>query len=107
MEIGDSFRIVIPKVRKRDNWGRCKTPEKEFVITGFTKNNYVYYDDLRTNIRCNCTQCSQGDERFYRVYIDDRPNNPIKKRVTKDWVVITQKKAERERHIKLKLILRK
>lgn len=29
MEIGDSFRIVLPKSRrKRDKWSACKTPEK-------------------------------------------------------------------------------
>lgn len=103
MEIVDSFRIVLPKSRRKiDKWSACKTPEKEFIIKGFSKNDFVYYEDLRTNISCHCEQCSQGSDIFSL-----KKNTEINKRVYKEYVVITQRKAERERDIKLKLILRK
>lgn len=109
MEIGDSFRIVLPKSRKKDKWNSCKTPEKEFIITGFTKNDYIYYEDLRTNISCNCEQCGQGNTSrlsLWTTMYGNKEATKTTKRVPKAWVVITQKKAARERNIKLKLILR-
>lgn len=101
MEIGDSFKIVLPKSRKKDNWSKCKTPDKEFVIKE-SDNYYIHYDDLRTNISCNCRQCSQGDSIF-----NLKKNMQTSKTVPKSFVIITQRKFERERDRKLKLILRK
>lgn len=55
MEIGDKFVIKY----KRKN--KCLFPNKEFRIKGFSKSKLsIFYDDLRTNIKCKCSICSNA-----------------------------------------------
>jgi len=36
----------------------CKYPEKKFIIKSFSASKIsVYYDDLRTNNSCKCSNC--------------------------------------------------
>jgi hypothetical protein len=61
---------------------------KRFSGTGLT----IYYDDNRTNNPCKCNHCS---------------GPKIEKTINWDKVVIVETKAQRERDLKLKLILGK
>ena len=99
MEIGDIFVIGNPyKGRKRTKEGNyyycpCKTPDKRFIIKRFSGTGLtIYYDYNRTNNPCKCNHCS---------------GPKIEKTINWDRVVIVETRAQRERDLKLKLILGK
>ena len=98
MEIGDVFVIDNPYKGKRRNKEvnyhySCKTPDKRFIIKRFSGTGLtIYYDDNRTNNPCKCNHCS---------------GPRIEKSINWDKVLIVETKAQRERDLKLILILGK
>ena len=86
MEIGDVFVIV------NNTNVKCKYPNKRFIIKGFSGTGLtVYYDDNRTNNNCKCIFCEKK----------------IKKDIYHSLINIVETKAQRERDLKLKIILGK
>lgn len=62
----------------------------------------IFFDDFRTNKKCKCRIC-----KYSHLYNYPLGEEAIEKEIYKDYVIVTEKKLERERDIKLKLILGK
>ena len=68
----------------------CKDPNKKFIIKRISgSNKTIYYDDNRTNNSCKCHNCRGEKE----------------KSIHYEEILIVETKFQRERDIKLKLIL--
>lgn len=93
-ELGDRFIIDYKKIKKiypsSSRFFDCKLPNMIFTICGFSKSNLsVYYNDNRTNKKCNCNRCSD-DKKVKSIGISD--------------IIIVQKKISFERDRKLKAL---
>ncbi len=97
-QIGDSFRIV-GKTKKP-----CRYKDKVFVVSKISKGGiYIYYEDYRTSMKCNCRFCSTDK---YLSIIDNKVHEHDKNRqIHVDEIELVDNKIQRERNLKLKIIL--
>jgi hypothetical protein len=101
-EPGDEFKIN-PKYLGR----RCNAKNKTYLIHHISKyGNLVYYKDMRTNVKCTCSQC--------RPYVSPWGGQPVKdedgiilKQINVENIILIQSKIQRNRDIYLKVLLGK
>lgn len=100
MEIGDLF-VITRKGRYRNK--PCPYADKEYVIKSFSKSGgSVYYDDNRTNIKCRCNNCHKT---YHREFINGEwVNVSMPRCIGVVDIRIVEKRLERERDIKIKLL---
>lgn len=99
IEIGDVFIIT-----RRGKWKNkpCLYADKRFIVRSFSKSMLsVYYDDNRTNIRCGCVNCYF--EKKY-PYGGNLVNGLVHKCIGVADIRVVEKRLERERDIKIKLL---
>ena len=96
IEVGDSFIINWKNYPERS---RCKFPNKKFIVKKVHFDE-IHFDDFRTNKKCDCSICNYS-------WIMNYPDITTKRKVNISRVIVTEKRLEREREIKLKLILGK
>ncbi len=101
IEVGDLF-VITRKGKYRNR--PCPYADKVFVVKSFTTDNLsVHYDDGRTNIRCKCINCIKAYVMRY-----DKEGNWVKMEVPRmisvDQIKVVEKRLERERDIKIKLL---
>ena len=94
-EIGDSFSINYKEIQKLyPNFMKCQDPDKVFIIESFSKSGMsVYYIDGRTNIKCNCNNCSKKGK---------DPDGFVIRCTGISSIKLHSKKVQRERDNKLK-----
>jgi len=93
-EPGDEFKIN-PKYLGR----RCNAKNKTYLIHHISKyGNLVYYKDMRTNVKCTCSQCRQP--------VKDE-DGIILKQINVENIILIQSKIQRNRDISLKVLLGK
>ena len=99
---GDEFKLD-PK------WfGKCRAKNKKYIIDHISKyGNLVYYIDSRTNIKCKCSQCSQGIHNRWGGYDPTLEKNPQLKSIAMGYIILTQSKFQRNRDISLKVLFGK
>lgn len=101
-EVGDIF--VFKKVKGQIK--PCLYQDKKFKIKSVSKyGRIIYYDDLRTNIKCKCSNC-----RPYRSIRDElisyrnTENKQTERMVDVSKIQIVEKRDQYLRNIKLKLL---
>lgn len=99
INIGDTFKINHKKLKLRRP---CKNPDKVFVVDQISKSRVsVHYIDRRTSIKCKCYYC---DTNKYRLPDNSEIGN-ITRTISADYTIIIERKVERERNLKLKILL--
>lgn len=93
INIGDKFIIDWIEITKLYNLKVCRFPNKEFIINSFSKSGQsVYFEDNRTNKKCNCSICKVDHNGYKCIGISE--------------IKITQSKISYERDGKIKQILK-
>lgn len=96
LEVGDSFTIDYEEINKLYPNVKCKDPNKVFIIESFSKSGLsVYYIDSRTNIKCDCNNCSKKGKEIYLDGSVRRCNGIFS-------IKLHSKRIQRERDNKLK-----
>lgn len=105
INIGDTFKINHKKLKLRKP---CKNPNKVFVVDSISKSGHsVSYIDRRTSIKCKCYHCDGGVSNVYR-FTNPNSNSEIgniTRTISVDNIIIVERKRERERNLKLRIIL--
>jgi hypothetical protein len=95
-EIGDIF--IFKKVKGQIK--PCKYQGKRFKIKKISKyGGTIYYDDLRTNIKCKCSNCRPIITNYKKS-----ENKHIEREVPFSQIEIVEKRDQYQRNLKLKLL---
>ncbi len=93
-EIGDIFIIKKDKNKIRP----CKYQNKRFEIKKVSKSGEtIYYDDLRTNIKCKCSICNPSCK-------TGRSPKEVERTINLSQIEIVEKRDQYQRNLKLKLL---
>jgi len=96
-EIGDRFTINHKSLQKTyPVLMKCKEPDKIFVIEYFSKSGLsAYYIDRRTNIKCDCNNCSKKHQLI-------RLDGSVRRCIGVSDILLHSKRKQIERNNKLK-----
>lgn len=73
----------------------CKDPDKRFIIKSFSASKIsVYYEDLRTNNACRCSNCRTYSDKSKSLKCTGIQN-----------IVIVETRLQRLRELKLKQLI--